>query len=588
MLEARQHRHAIASTAGLAVGLPAGAALLGALTVALARDGAAARPWLAALVVLVGAAAALLPLRYGLPVALVLASFNGLLIDFVGDRATYWNEAFIAVLAVRAVVARRPSKLELIIAAGIVAAFCIYLVESSPREVFWGAKILLASVVAGWAVVRLRPERIVFRSVYCALTVAVGANVILAAWQRRQGFGGLHRLGVTDLDRVKQSTSGVLRAFGGFTSPAPFSYYLALTVLAFAALLLAGEPGERRLAVLTAWIPPVAVVGMIWSRDRTALVALVIALVVVALITVARPAAAVALLAVLAVTIPGYLSAPDPVPGTHITTASRQFRGRIALWRAYMAEAALAGHGPAAAGAAYERIHGRPPLPVALVDWRFQYTRWGIPIYEVGFPATIILRTPTTRPAAILGRARAYLRPRHLTVTVGRRTAASQLLGTSYRPLHVPIAPQRGTRVITVDAGRRPSAAPDRNYLLSTQIEQMRFEGLPGTPAEHAYERFLSPSVRPGVVDNQYVAWIFDFGLVGVGLCLVWIGVLLSPMFARARGPALVAARLTGVFLLVGAVAVDIWEEAPTDLVAAVFFALAVASVRPRVAQRDG
>jgi O-antigen ligase len=116
----------------------------------------------------------------------------------------------------------------------------------------------------------------------------------------------------------------------------------------------------------------------------------------------------------------------------------------------------------------------------------------------------------------------------------------------------------------------------------------MRFEGLPGTPAEHAYERFLSPSVRPGVVDNQYMAWIFDFGLVGVGLCLVWIGVLLSPMFARARGPALVAARLTGVFLLVGAVAVDIWEEAPTDLVAAVFFALAVASVRPRLAPRDG
>src|SRR4029079_4320665 len=47
--EARQHRHALAPTAGLALALPAGAALLGALTVALARNGAGSRPLLAGL-----------------------------------------------------------------------------------------------------------------------------------------------------------------------------------------------------------------------------------------------------------------------------------------------------------------------------------------------------------------------------------------------------------------------------------------------------------------------------------------------------------------------------------------------------------
>ena len=70
------------------VAVPAAGVALGLLAVLVAERGAGSRPALAALVLVLGAAAGLAPLRYGLPVAIVLASFGGFYLDFVRSQAS--------------------------------------------------------------------------------------------------------------------------------------------------------------------------------------------------------------------------------------------------------------------------------------------------------------------------------------------------------------------------------------------------------------------------------------------------------------------------------------------------------------------
>jgi O-antigen ligase len=78
------------------------------------------------------------------------------------------------------------------------------------------------------------------------------------------------------------------------------------------------------------------------------------------------------------------------------------------------------------------------------------------------------------------------------------------------------------------------------------------------------------------LVDNLYVSWLFQYGLLGAALCLVWFAVLLRPVLAVRRNSAVTAASLVGVFLVVGASTVSLWEESPTDFLAAIVFAFAI------------
>jgi len=114
---------------------------------------------------------------------------------------------------------------------------------------------------------------------------------------------------------------------------------------------------------------------------------------------------------------------------------------------------------------------------------------------------------------------------------------------------------------------------------------RIRLEGLPPgrTPAERVYlaafPRVLDQA-EPGGVDNQYLAWLFQYGVItGSGISLVWIGLLLWPGL-RTGGSALVAARSTAVFAIVAASAVNIWEEFPTDLLVSLVLAASLAVAR--------
>ncbi len=564
-----------------AIGLPSTALALGGLGILLARQGAASRPALAGVVLATGALAALLPLRHGIAVAIVLGTFNGFWIDLVGSRASYWNEVFVALLVARTLFLKRPTRVEIGTALVIAAVFALYLLESSAREVYWGAKVLLASVFVGWAVARLRPDARVWRWTFFALCVVVGSQVTMAAWERRRGIAGLHELGLADPDRVKQGPGDTVRAFGALVSPAAFSYVLAIALLVWVGLLLAGRV-ERSLALATCWVPAAVFLGIFWSFDRTAFLALAAAAAAVALRAVRRPlvlgaaAAAVVLVVVVASTTmhPARAALRDGV-----VLHSTQARGRLALWRLYLDELTPFGAGPASAGGAYYHVASGTSR-VRLKDWRFRYTRGGTPVFEIGFPGGILIDAGRrTEPLTIVGQARAYPEPRPVTVRLhrqhGRATDATRV-GTEYRPFTLHVPPLAGSDRVYVDAGYTPAPAPGRAYLLSLQIENLHVEGLPpaSTKAQAVYERFLGDAVRPGVVDNLYVSWLFQYGLVGVLLCGAWLAVLLKP-FRAAPGDAsrALAARLIGVFLVVAALAVNIWEEAPVDLIAALVIA---------------
>jgi hypothetical protein len=108
--------------------------------------------------------------------------------------------------------------------------------------------------------------------------------------------------------------------------------------------------------------------------------------------------------------------------------------------------------------------------------------------------------------------------------------------------------------------------------------------GGPGSAGAAFARAADSSSARPagaGVTDNLYVAWLLQYGILfGIPLCLAWLLVLGRPLFLPGSDPPIMTARLFGVFALVSAFAVNIWEEFPVNLILAVFVAQAFA-VRP-------
>jgi hypothetical protein len=396
-----------------AILVPAVALALGGLAILVAQHGAHNRPALAVVVVLVGAVAAVLPFRYGLPLAIGLAGFEGFFHDFVGPRALYWNEAFTAGLVIRSCVVRRPSRREVAAAAALAAVYALYLATgTSLKADLWGGKVLLSSVVVGWALARLGIGRPEWRAIYLALATVAGAGLTLGIWQRAKGVQGLFGLGLDYGQRIREvAGGGHVRIFGGFTSAAPFSYMLAIALCAWIGLFLTGGQ-ERRLARETAWLPVVVIAGIVLAVDRTAVIGLAVAGVVLALafrrnVLLATAAAAAVIAAVVLLVV-----------GASGGQLGDTAHARASLWREYVADFRVFGAGPASVGSAYDKVGPKdwqPPLVVPN-DWDVRFDRI---VLDRQSQPLVSSRLKPRPPVTISARARSVDRPRRLVATLG-------------------------------------------------------------------------------------------------------------------------------------------------------------------------
>jgi hypothetical protein len=171
--------------------------------------------------------------------------------------------------------------------------------------------------------------------------------------------------------------------------------------------------------------------------------------------------------------------------------------------------------------------------------------------------------------------------------------------GTGFVPLVLRLPAGAGAVVLdlaaTPPAGPASLANPGDPRFLAIRFANLTavFLPLPDPPAEQIYRSVkgkLGPEgvagAGPGVVDNLYLSWLFQYGgLLGSVLCALWAAALLWPMVASfAPRSLLLTARLWGVFLIVAAFTQDIWEKVPVDLVAALVLGLA-AGLRRRPAE---
>lgn len=470
---------------------------LGLVAVFVAEGGVRERPLLAAAILAAAAAAGLAPSRFGLPLAIVLCAFEGLMLDFASSRALWWNEVFTVLLVARSLVVRRPSRRELITMAAVGIVYVGYAATgTSVSEAVWGAKVLLTSVVVVWALARcgglgFREWRAVVRG----FAVAAAASLVLAIWQRTKGVDGLSDLGLVYGERVREAAGGgVLRAFAGFTSPAPFSYMLAIAMCCWGGCLVRGGAG-RRLAIELAWLPPAAAVGVFLSIDRTAVIGLAVSLVVIwALLPrrrfLAAAAACIAALAALAA-LAAVIATSAHFGGELASTA----RARAALWEEYLHDFRVFGEGPASAGSAYDKVI--PPgwvTPLRVPNnWRIEYDR-----IELGSPShTIVQSRVRPRPSIVVRAQASSLRiRRRLTVTVGTDpTTRSRRLARQILPVRgaVPLS-------IPIPGGRERQAA-------------IRLVARPETAAARANRR--KPRMYTGALANLVANPSFERGTAG-------------------------------------------------------------------------
>ncbi len=418
----------------LAILLPATGTTLGVGAILVSRAGTGDRPVLSLAVILLGAAAGLAPVRYGLPLAIILAGFLGFEADFAGRYALYWNEAFALAAVGRSLIARGPSRRELAAAATVVLVFAGYVASgTSLRADLWGLKVLFTSVAIGWAIARLSGKR-EWNAVYYGLATLSAGSLILGIWQRSQGVEGLATLGLEYGDRIREvSGGGAIRIFGGFTSAAPLSYTLAITFCAWIALFLGGSP-DRRIAVATAWVPVVSSAGIFLAVDRTAIAALVAAVLVLALAMRNRvlllAGGATTLIAVGVIIFSGSGSA---LSQQHLRSSAL---ARVTLWEKYLADFKPFGAGPATAGSAYHKVAPADwdaPLRVPH-DWDITFDRIIMDSYSEPYLDTS-LRSPTR--LAFTARVEGIGIPRRLTVRLGTTTLLDRVITESR---DVPIA----------------------------------------------------------------------------------------------------------------------------------------------------
>lgn len=566
------------------------------LLVGLAETGTDERPLLAAPVFLLGLVAGLAPLRAGVPTAIVLACLEGTIEDLLGSPARYWKEAFVAALVVQALLARRPRRVELVATVAIALTYLIYcLTGTSALAAAWAAKILLLSAVAGFAVYRLRPDSRVWRASFSALAVATGANVVVAVWQRIAGFERLVELGFAYADRVRQTPGGDLRAFAALTSSAPFAFVSALALLAWVGMVL-GSRDERSRALETAWLPIAAVAGIALAADRIAFAAAAASLVLVALRIVRRRAAlalvGTAVLAVGLVFAIGYSSRSFLAEGFIVRSDSAKLR-RV-VWTEYAKELSPFGAGPGTSGAAYERSAKPNELPLAFVGW-FP-SEYGLPPFRwMGTTASLIVGAPgEVRPRSrLILAAASRVRPRAVSFALGQTVLATKTV----RPrellsLTLGLPPGRGQASVALRANPGAERISDQDSRgVAIRVAEVRARSI-ANQTERIYERVvvgnsLSVSAlagtEPGGVDNLYLSWLFQYGIVLGGLvCALFVVILLWPVVRGFDGSLLMTARLWGVFVVIAAAGWNIWEEFPTDLLVALVFGQAFVLLRGR------
>ena len=253
-------------------------AAVGAIEIFVARQGAQTRPTIGLVILAIGAVAGFLPLRFTLPIAVVLGCNEGFLVYFVGGMGRYWKEALVVGLVLRAVRRKAPNFVEVAALAGLLAITIGYeLAGSTSTEAAWGFKLLVLFAIAGWAVARLGPGAREWLAMYWGLSVVVAGAIPFALWQRSVGVQGLMNLGYPYGVTIRVA-NGSLRAFAGFTYGAPFAYTLVVAALCWVALVLTRQ---RALTRATSWVPVFAAIGIILSLNRIALVGTAAAIAVV-------------------------------------------------------------------------------------------------------------------------------------------------------------------------------------------------------------------------------------------------------------------------------------------------------------------
>ncbi len=322
---------------------------LGACVVAYEQRGVAHNAVLGICAAASGVIIGLLPIRYAVAGATVLSALHGVLVDFVGGHASYWKEGLLLVLLLRSVHARRPSRREVGVALLVFVFFAAYSLRGiSAYQIAWGAKTLLEFVVFCWAIWRLAEGAREWVTLNYALGVVVAAGAVIAIWQRTEGSQGLVNLGLPYGQAVRES-GGQLRAFAGFGYEAPFAYVAALAVLLWCALAISRD--RRALELL--WTPLFGGIDILLSLNRTAVLAVLVALSLVVIRLAGRRMMVTALLSGAVIIAGGTLASPQS-----FRTAARDvsLQQRIHEWPYYLRRLTVAGKGPATAGGAYEHV----------------------------------------------------------------------------------------------------------------------------------------------------------------------------------------------------------------------------------------
>lgn len=579
--------------------LPVIGAAIGGAAILISDRGVADRPALSALILAAAVVAGLAPLRYGFPIAVVLACFEGFMVDFAGDPALYWNEVFIALLVARSLWRRRPTRVECLVAAAFAVFFLGYLAAGTkPLAVFWGAKVLLTSAVAAWAIARMRGlGRREWLATYYGLATAVAASLVLAAWQRHVGAVELLARGISR-DRVR-FLEEALRAFAGFTKASPFAYTLGLVLLCWLALALSSR--ERAVALWTVWLPFAAATGLVWTHNRLTPLALGVAVVAVAAREVFSHRPRAIWLVALAITAGGV--AVGAAFQHWSDSPSATFRTMI--WREYLRELSPFGAGPASAGSAYRRADFRPWLPPLTFGSGWAVRSIDDPLVaQVTSTGTLLVAAGDARfrpPLTLRGAATSLPLPSRLVVRLrGQVLFRGRIPADRYRLIRVLVPPGVGAAKLVVGVtplGRPTNTAP-RGTVISIRAPHVLGVPRARTPTTRVYQRVWerdrelqrNPAGFPaGLVDNQYVSWLFQYGIFGGALCVLWTGAVLVPLVRRAELRSLaIAGGLTGSFLVAAAFGVNVWEESPAELVAAVVIGLTYASVGLRKLQGGG
>jgi hypothetical protein len=160
--------------------------------------------------------------------------------------------------------------------------------------------------------------------------------------------------------------------------------------------------------------------------------------------------------------------------------------------------------------------------------------------------------------------------------------------------LVVSLAGSAGAQFLGEGLALQSSSADARALNWSERFDAITVKGegpgSAGVAVERLKEAAPDPNEEKGVVDNQYVAWLVQYGVFGgTAIIVIWAIVLLGrAVVTSSRSPMVAAGQLLAIFAAVGAMGVNIWEEHPMNLFLAITMgAAASAAGRERVARAE-